>query len=428
VKIVARIAFLAVLLSLVAADPTDAQRRRAGFSLYARALLSDDRKPSIRVSAHVPYSNLVFLKKDGEFEARYKLYIRIFDRSGKKMLDSVVRSKSEVVATYDDTRSSKSSSTLAHQIEIAPGEYIVRCNVRVSDTHLSFSNEAAVAVPDIMQSGVGISTPRLFAVDVDTSLTAEWLFVMDDDEKVNDDQKGSATFVALDRQPAFQFDVYLEKAARDSTSCDLAFEVVTGENEQLLYGKRRVWLSGTEDQFAVTFNVDKWEPGEYVLNVKATVHSPTRASVANLPFDLEFTRAMLISHWETTVGVLSIIGTDEEIKRLRETPATERAAMWAAFWARRDPSPGTEDNEALEEHWRRIRHASKEFTTNDAGWKTDRGRIYIRHGQPDEQEIRTDPYVQGQYLVWRYYKDNLTFVFYDRFGLGEYVLSDSSAY
>ncbi len=102
--------------------------------------------------------------------------------------------------------------------------------------------------------------------------------------------------------------------------------------------------------------------------------------------------------------------------------------MWAAFWARRDPSPGTEDNEALEEHWRRIRHASKEFTTNDAGWKTDRGRIYIRHGQPDEQEIRTDPYVQGQYLVWRYYKDNLTFVFYDRFGLGEYILSNSSTF
>ncbi len=427
-KIVARIAFLAVLLSLAAAGPTAAQKRQAGFSLYVRALLSEDRKPSIRVSAHVPYSNLVFLRKDDEFEAKYKLYIRIFDRSGKKMLDSAVRTKREVVATYDDTHSSKNSSTLAHQIEIAPGEYIIRCTVRVSDTHLSFSNEAAVAVPDIMQSGVGISKPRLFAVDVDTSLTAEWLFVMDDDEKVHVDQKESATFVALDRQPAFQFDVYLEKAARDSTTCDLAFEVVTGENEQLLYGKRRVWLSGTEDQFAVTFNVDEWEPGEYVLNVKATVHSPTRASIANLSFDLEFTRAMLTRHWNTTVGVLSIIGTNEEIKRLKEAPATERVAMWSAFWVRRDPSPGTEHNEALEEHWRRMRHANKEFATNDAGWKTDRGRIYIRYGQPDEQEIRTDPYVQGQYLVWRYYKDNLTFVFYDRFGLGEYVLSDSSTY
>lgn len=427
-RIIARIAFLTVLLSMAAAGPVDAQSRRAGFSLYARALLSEDRKPSIKVSAHVPYSNLVFLKQEDEFEAEYKLYIRIFDRSGKNMLDSAVRTKREAVATYADTRSTKNSSTLAHQIEIAPGEYIVRCTVRVSDTHLAFSNETAVAVPDIMQSGVGITKPRIFAVDVDTSRTAEWLFEMDEDEKVYAEQKEHATFVALDRQPAFQFDVYLEKAARDSTTCDLAFEVVTEENEQVLYGKRRVWLSGTEDQFAVTFNVDDWEPREYVLNIRATVYSPTRASVANLPFDLEFTRAMLISQWDRTVGVLSIIGTNEEIKLLKETPAKERASMWAAFWVRRDPTPGTAHNEALEEHWRRLRHVSRNFATKDDGWQTDRGRIYIRHGEPDESEIRTDPYVQGQYLVWRYYKDNLTFVFYDRFGLGEYVLSNSSTF
>jgi GWxTD domain-containing protein len=383
VKSVARIAFLSVVLSLVAAGPVDAQRPRAGFSLYARALLSEDRKPSIKVSAHVPYSNLVFLKKGDEFEAEYKLYIRIFDRSGKKMLDSAVRTRREVVATYDDTRSNKNSSTLAHQIEIAPGEYIVRCSVRVSDTHLTFSDETAVVVPDIMQSGVGITKPRLFAVAVDTSRTAEWLFEMDEDEKVHADQKEHASFVALDRQPAFHFDVYLEKAARDSTSCDLAYEVVTNKNEQMLYGKTRVWLSGTENQFAVSFNVDEWEPGEYVLNIKATVHSPTRASVANLPFDLEFTRAMLTRHWDRTVGVLSIIGTNEEVKLLEDAPTEERVAMWAAFWVRRDPTPGTEHNEALEEHWRRVRHANKNFATNDAGWKTDRGRIYIRHGEPD---------------------------------------------
>jgi GWxTD domain-containing protein len=137
---------------------------------------------------------------------------------------------------------------------------------------------------------------------------------------------------------------------------------------------------------------------------------------------------MLTRRWDTTVGVLSIIGTNEEIRLLKEAPVSERASMWAAFWARRDPTPGTEDNEALEEHWRRVRHANREFATSDAGWKTDRGRVYIRHGEPDEQEIRTDPYVQGQYLVWRYYEDNLTFVFYDRFGLGEYILSNSSTY
>ena len=425
---IARMACLIVLLLLATAIPASSQRRSVGFSLYARALLNEDRKPSIKVSAHVPYSNLVFFKKGDEFEAKYKLYIRIFDRTGKKMLDSAVRSQREVVQSYKETRSNKDSSSLSSHIEVVPGEYIVRCTIRVTNTHLAFTNETAVTVPDIMQSGVGISKPRLFAVEIDTSRTVEILYQMNDDEEIYAEQRNSATFVALDRQPAFEFEVYLEKAVRDSTRCELAYEVLTSESRQILYGKKRVWLSGSEDRFVVSFNVDHWEPGDYVFNVKATVYSPTRASVENLPFDLEFTRAMLTRRWDITVGVLSIIASKEEIKQLENAPAKERAAMWAAFWVRRDPTPGTEQNEALQEHWRRVRHAEKNFATNEHGWRTDRGKIYIRHGEPDETEIRSDPYVQGPYLVWRYYKENLTFVFYDRFGLGEYILSNSSTF
>ncbi|MEE9271115.1 MAG: GWxTD domain-containing protein, partial [Candidatus Krumholzibacteria bacterium] len=61
-------------------------------------------------------------------------------------------------------------------------------------------------------------------------------------------------------------------------------------------------------------------------------------------------------------------------------------------------------------------------------WSSDRGRIYIKHGEPDEIEVRSDPYLQGSYLIWRYYQDNKTFVFFDRFGLGEYRLTQTSAF
>jgi GWxTD domain-containing protein len=420
------VALLVLTASSASGQPTG--QTRSGFSLYARALLSEDRRPSIKVSAHVPYSNLVFLKKDDEFEARYRLYIRIFDKSGKNMLDSHVVSKEVAASTYEDTRSQKNSSTLSHQVEIAPGDYIVRCTVHVANTQRAFSNETSVTVPDIMQSGVSLSKPRLFAVEVDTSRMASVLHKVDTGEKFYAEQKDEATFIALDSQPAFQFDVYLEKAVRDSTLCDLVYEVVDEQNEQVLYGKRRVRLAGAEDQFVASFNVDDWDTGRYVFNVKATVHNPTRATVASLPFDLEFTRAMLTKYFDTTVAILSIIATSEEIRELEEAAEGQRGAVWAAFWVRRDPSPGTEENEALDEHWRRVRHAEKNFATNEPGWRSDRGRIYIRYGEPDEVEVRSDPYVQGQYLIWRYYKNNLTFVFHDRFGLGEYILSNSSTF
>jgi GWxTD domain-containing protein len=58
------------------------------------------------------------------------------------------------------------------------------------------------------------------------------------------------------------------------------------------------------------------------------------------------------------------------------------------FWQRRDPTPGTPENEFKEEHYRRIAYANEHFTTASGlpGWKTDQGRIYITYGPPNEIE------------------------------------------
>ncbi len=65
----------------------------------------------------------------------------------------------------------------------------------------------------------------------------------------------------------------------------------------------------------------------------------------------------------------------------------ERKHFIDQFWLRRDPTPGTPQNEFKEEHYRRIAYADKRFgRTGFPGWKTDRGRIYITYGPPDEVE------------------------------------------
>lgn len=54
------------------------------------------------------------------------------------------------------------------------------------------------------------------------------------------------------------------------------------------------------------------------------------------------------------------------------------------FWAIRDPDPSTEENEFREEHYRRIEYANKTFHEGEKGWKSERGRVYIIHGPPDD--------------------------------------------
>lgn len=82
---------------------------------------------------------------------------------------------------------------------------------------------------------------------------------------------------------------------------------------------------------------------------------------------------------------VSYIITDEERKAFKRLSTDdEREAFIEAFWLRRDPTPDTEENEYKEEHYRRIAYANDHFASGIPGWKTDRGRMYIMYGPPDE--------------------------------------------
>lgn len=77
--------------------------------------------------------------------------------------------------------------------------------------------------------------------------------------------------------------------------------------------------------------------------------------------------------------------TDEEREAfLKLSNAEERDAFIEQFWLRRDPTPDTPENEYKEEHYRRIAYANEHFASGIPGWRTDRGRIYIVFGPPDE--------------------------------------------
>ena len=84
---------------------------------------------------------------------------------------------------------------------------------------------------------------------------------------------------------------------------------------------------------------------------------------------------------------VAYIITDEErtaFKRLQTDE--EREQFIEQFWLRRDPTPDSIENEFKEEHYRRIAYANENFASGIPGWKTDRGRIYITYGPPDEKE------------------------------------------
>ncbi|MCX6620447.1 MAG: GWxTD domain-containing protein, partial [Acidobacteria bacterium] len=108
--------------------------------------------------------------------------------------------------------------------------------------------------------------------------------------------------------------------------------------------------------------------------------------------------------------------TDEERATLKRLATDEeREQFIEQFWLRRDPSPDTAENEFKEEHYRRIAYANERYASGIPGWKSDRGRIYITFGPPDEIESHPSggsyerPYEEGggttstyPFEKWRY--------------------------
>ncbi len=99
----------------------------------------------------------------------------------------------------------------------------------------------------------------------------------------------------------------------------------------------------------------------------------------------EGSRSQYFKKWldEDVVYIIS----DEEKKVFKALQTDEeRESFIEQFWLRRDPDPRTPDNEFKEEHYSRIAYANERFASGIPGWKTDRGRIYIMYGKPDEIE------------------------------------------
>lgn len=85
--------------------------------------------------------------------------------------------------------------------------------------------------------------------------------------------------------------------------------------------------------------------------------------------------------------VVYIIEPAEREAYLKLQTDEERKHFIGQFWRRRDRTPATAENEFKEEHYRRIAYAADRFrTSGKSGWQTDRGRIYIVYGPPDEIE------------------------------------------
>ncbi len=141
---------------------------------------------------------------------------------------------------------------------------------------------------------------------------------------------------------------------------------------------------------------------------------------------------------------VAYIITPEEVAAFKQlSNDEERDQFIENFWLRRDPTPDTPENEYKEEHYRRIAYVNEHFGAGIPGWKTDRGRIYIIWGPPDQIESHptggtydrpqqegggtttTYPWEDWRYRYLEGVGENVELEFVDQCSCGDYELSSN---
>ena len=119
---------------------------------------------------------------------------------------------------------------------------------------------------------------------------------------------------------------------------------------------------------------------------------------------------------------------DEDSYAKLQTPESKRKFLFD-FWKMRDQIPETPKNEFKEEYLERVRYVDQKYRTFvKRGAKTDRGRVHLQYGEPDEIDNYPSEYNMKPYEIWHYYsiEGGVEFIFGDITGYNNYEMLHST--
>ncbi len=199
-----------------------------------------------------------------------------------------------------------------------------------------------------------------------------------------------------------------------------------------------------------TFKVDSLKQGTYTL-VFSVIDSVAQATTTSMKRFFVYNPG-LVGEDALSTGGEGVLATeyalmdesqlDSEFEKCRyikigdegdqyETlqGAEAKRIFLVAFWRRRDPYPATVVNEAKRDYFERVKYANEVFRSSfREGWKTDRGRVYILYGPPDDYDRHPSEIDAKPFQIWFYHQiqGGVEFVFVDRLGFHDYLLIHST--
>lgn len=401
---------------------------RPRFSVDASIQPGASGAPEVRLDYRLARWEILFQRGPDGYRAAYEIRV-VFRRSkGGAQAAGDVFQRELRVPTYEETRS-RGDDIVDHVTISAPaGKYGVEVVIRDLVAEREAGTVLSVEIPAEAESklwftdlSLGVAKPGpVDPADPRSSLDPN------PSRRYTDNAAGMAVFGEIvDSRPD----------AERGADYRLSYRVTNDIQATLFHADTVIARREGRTPFLLRPGVGTLVPGSYRFVVELSRPAPTGKGgkkptpvARERSFDVAPSVSSILADPRGSIDVLKYIATSEESGAMDKLKTEEeRQAFWVDFWKRRDPTPDTPQNEAMDEFYQRVLYANQHFSVGTAGWRTDMGRIYIIHGKPDEVVRRPFNFDRPPEEVWYYYRERKTYVFVDRDGFGRYVLDEYRA-
>lgn len=343
---------------------------------------------------------------DARFRANYTVGITV-ERAGEQVYATEV-TESVIVGSFRETERNDESVLFQEIFDLAPGTYRLTLAVRDVSSQRGIVEPMDLEVPDFRARALASPVPVNKVVPRETRDSIPYLLA-----------RPRAT-AALGQDSVLP--MYLESAAAADSVIRL---VARGESGRVLWSDDvRLVAHDSLASGIVQVPVHRLSVGVTQLSFIGQEGRDTASTFVFVGFGDD----LPVARFEDMLQFLRYFARPQRLQTLRESPEEERPAAWATFLRETDSIPETPQHESLRAYFGRLVRANVRFREDGvAGWMSDRGRVLIVLGEPDQiiEPTFTDM-TRVRQQIWEYSNRALQLQFYDQTGTGRWRLTQGS--
>jgi GWxTD domain-containing protein len=366
-------------------------------------------------SVSIPNRALSFVREGDSYRAPYEVHLML--TQGTTQVAAVNSMEIVRVPTFREINRTDESVIFQHYFKIRPGNYNLSFQVRDATSARSTSQEGAVTVPALRAGH--LSTPVLV-------YEASPRTALDSLPRILASPRSSAVF-GQDSMVA----VYLEGYG---TQPQLPVGFIVQNDRGAVTWRDTLQLQRRGNLLSGSVRIPISRVGIGIANVTFTRVDAT--DTVRTPVFVSFGNDIPLVTYEEMLSELRYYAASDRIKSLRDAPPERRGTVWADFLRSTDPVPGTPEHEGLQAYFGRILQANARFreeSRGGAGWLSDRGKVFVAVGEPDQiyeqttnLPVTATSTTRARVQYWEYAQYRVRFLFYDETGTGRWRLTPAS--